>query len=102
MTGVNILFIDSVGDSVSVLRAQSANYDVAAGILEAKDSVVVSTTEGSKLQTAHAFYELSANVIRSDSSYVLVSGGSSRQTSGNGFTFAPKLTRVAGTGATKQ
>lgn len=68
-------FFDAAGNATSVLTAKQGEYYMARGTLEARDSVVVVSTDGTnrRLQSQHLIYDRDQNQVRSDSAFTYTS-----------------------------
>lgn len=68
-------FFDEAGNATSVLTAREGEYFMARGTLEARDSVVVVSTDGTnrRLQSQHLIYDRDQNQVRSDSAFTYTS-----------------------------
>lgn len=87
--GVSLVFTDSLGDTVSVLSAGSARYDVVASALEFRDSVAVAAADGKSLHATTAGYSIALNVIHGDGEYSTSADG--KPVRGGAFSFYPSL-----------
>jgi LPS export ABC transporter protein LptC len=65
-------FFDEQGNSTAILTARRGEYYMARGTLEAWDSVVVISTDGTnkRLRSQHLIYDRDRNQVRSDSAFV--------------------------------
>ena len=80
--GLRIRFLDNQGNQQSTLTSRTGVYHNLTGKLDARGSVMVQTTDGRRLQTAHLVYDKTSNRVESDSSFTYESptesgGGSS-------------------------
>lgn len=90
MRQVHATFFTPTGTQDGVLTALQGTYDTRLGNMEARGNVVVTATDGRKLESPHLKYDPARNEISSDSSFV-VTETTGRQTSGIGFTSDPDL-----------
>lgn len=87
-------FFDEAGHATSVLTAKQGEYYMARGTLEARDSVVVVSTDGTnrRLQSQHLIYDRDQNQVRSDSAFTYTSP--TEALSGNSFVSDPGFKNV--------
>jgi LPS export ABC transporter protein LptC len=91
-------FFTKSGDPTGTLTSREGTYLKSRGSLEARDSVVVLSTDGSRrLTTQQLKYDERTNLITTDSAYVLTQNGQVHQ--GVGFSTDPDLTRFECKGA---
>ena len=90
---VNTTFYKNSGEKDAVLTSRRGSYNVRLGSMEARDKVVVVSTDGRKLETPHLRYDPSRNEIASDSAFVMVETNG-RVTEGIGFIGDPDLNNV--------
>lgn len=91
---VAVTFLDSLGEGVSTLNAERGTFVVEGSQLELSGQVLVTGAGERQLRTTHAIFDPAANVLRSDSSYVLTQATPARQSEGTGFVADPRLLRV--------
>ena len=85
-------FFTKTGDQTGTLTSREGTYRKAQGMLEARDSVVVISTDGTRrLTTPQLRYDERTNLITTDSAYVLTQEGQVH--SGIGFSTDPDFTR---------
>ena len=85
-------FFTKTGDSTGTLTSREGTYLKAQGTLEARDSVVVLSTDGRRrLTTQQLRYDERTNLITTDSAYVLTQG--EQVSRGVGFATDPDITR---------
>jgi LPS export ABC transporter protein LptC len=93
---VKLFMLDSIGIPEATLTSAAATYSTQLRNMEARGNVVVTTTDGKRLDTQHLVYDQGQNKIRSDSAFVIVEP--TRRTEGKAFTSDPKLTNLVCTG----
>jgi LPS export ABC transporter protein LptC len=85
-------FFTKTGDSTGTLTSREGTYLKSQGSLEARDSVVVLSTDGRRrLTTPQLKYDERTNLITTDSAYVLTQDGQVHR--GVGFSTDPDITR---------
>jgi LPS export ABC transporter protein LptC len=85
-------FFTKTGDSTGTLTSREGTYRKSQGMLEARDSVVVVSTDGRRrLTTAQLRYDERTNLITTDSAYVLTQDDQVAR--GVGFSTDPEITR---------
>jgi LPS export ABC transporter protein LptC len=64
-------FFDAQGNPTGVLTSRRGEYFIARGTLEARDSVLVVSQDGTnkRLRTSHLIYDRDKNQVRSDSAF---------------------------------
>ncbi len=87
--GVQLIMFDSLGAPVATLTSKKATYSTARKSMEARGDVVVTTTDGKRLDTQHLIYDQLTNKIRSDSAFVIVEP--TRRMEGASFISDPKM-----------
>jgi LPS export ABC transporter protein LptC len=93
MRQVNATFFTQTGTQDGVLTSQQGTYNTRLGNMEARGNVVVTATDGRKLESPHLKYDPARNEITSDSSFV-VTEKSGRKSSGIGFISDPDLRSI--------
>jgi len=88
---VRAVFNTETGLQNGTLRGDRGTYDLRSGILEGFGNVVVTSTDGKKLESPHLKYVQRANAISSDSAFTLTDSIASRTQRGIGFTSDPNL-----------
>lgn len=86
---VRAIFNTETGVQNGTLRGDRGTYDLRTGVLEGFGNVVVTSTDGKKLESPHLKYVQKANSISSDSAFTLTEPG--RMQRGIGFTSDPNL-----------
>ena len=86
------MFYTATGQQNAILTSVEGTYNIRRGQMEARQSVVVVTTDGKRLETEQLRYDQSTNQISSDSSFVLTEP--TRTLRGVGFTSDPDLTNL--------
>jgi LPS export ABC transporter protein LptC len=89
---VRMTFFTEAGQENAVLVSRRGRYDTRTQQMEAEGNVVVTTTDGRRLETPQLKFDQAANQISSDSSYVATEGG--RRQSGIGFRSDPNMNNV--------
>jgi LPS export ABC transporter protein LptC len=89
---VKLLILDSVGIAQATLTARQATYSTSRKSMVAYGNVVVTTTDGKRLDTEHLVYDQITNKIRSDSAFVIVEP--TRRTQGRSFSSDPKMANL--------
>ena len=71
MRNLKATFFDEQGNATAILTARQGEYFMARGTLEARDSVLVVSTDGTnrRLRSQHLIYDRDQNQIRSDSAF---------------------------------
>lgn len=93
MKNVNATFFKPTGERDGVLTSREGTYNSRLGNMEARGNVVVTATDGRKLESPHLRYEPSKNEISSDSAFVLTETNG-RTSSGIGFISDPDLRNI--------
>jgi LPS export ABC transporter protein LptC len=89
---VRLTFFTDAGLQSAVLVAKRGRYDTRNQVMEGNGDVVVTTTDGRRLETQQLKFDQSRNEISSDSAYVATEGG--RRQSGIGFRSDPNMNNV--------
>jgi LPS export ABC transporter protein LptC len=85
-------FFSKTGDSTGTLTSREGTYRKAQGMLEARDNVVVVSTDGRRrLTTPQLRYDERTNLITTDSAYTLTQDD--QVSRGVGFSTDPEITR---------
>jgi LPS export ABC transporter protein LptC len=94
MRNLRATFFDEQGNATTILTAKRGEYLMARGTLEAWDSVLVVSTDGSnrRLRSQHLIFDRDQNQIRSDSAFTYESP--SETLSGNSFISDPGFKNV--------
>jgi LPS export ABC transporter protein LptC len=92
MRGVHITFYKLDGAESSTLTAREGTYNWRNGDMEARDNVIVVTTDGRTLHTEQLRYSESKNEVTSDVPFVF--DGPNRHVEGEGFTSDPEFKDV--------
>ena len=85
-------FNGETGTQSAVLVANRGRYDTRNQVMEGNGNVVVTTTDGRRLETQQLKFDQARNEISSDSAYVATEGG--RRQSGIGFRSDPNMNNV--------
>lgn len=83
-------FTKETGQKNGDLKADRGLYDLRTQILEGWGNVVITTTDGKRLESPHLKYDQVANSVTSDTSFVLTDGDKRQE--GVGFKSDPNLT----------
>jgi LPS export ABC transporter protein LptC len=86
-------FNTATGAQNGTLTARRGRYDIRLGVLEAFGNVIVVTTDGRRLTSPHLRYDQSADIVSSDSQFV-VRDQQGREQHGVGFRSDPNLNRI--------
>jgi LPS export ABC transporter protein LptC len=89
---VRLTFYTETGVQNAVLVARRGRYDTRSQVMEGNGDVVVTTTDGRRLETEQLKFDQAKNEISSDSAYVATEGG--RRQSGVGFRSDPNMNNV--------
>jgi LPS export ABC transporter protein LptC len=90
---VHVAFRDSIGRPNGTMEADSGRYNMRTAVLEGWGHVVITTTDGQRLETPQLRYNQATNLISSDTSFVLTTAD--RKTKrGIGFTTDPNLNTI--------
>lgn len=90
MRQVHATFFTPTGEQDGVLTSKEGTYNTRLGNMEARGNVVVTATDGRKLESPHLNYDPARNEITSDSSFI-VTETNGRKSSGIGFVTDPDL-----------
>lgn len=93
MRTVHVAFRDSIGRPGGTIQADSGRYNMRTAVLEGWGHVVVTTTDGRRLETPQLRYNQAANLISSDTSFVLTTADHKTKR-GIGFTTDPNLNTI--------
>ena len=89
---VRLTFFTETGMENAVLVAKRGRYDTRNQVMEGNGDVVVTSSDGRKLETQQLKFDQARNEISSDSAYVATEGG--RRQSGIGFRSDPNMRNV--------
>jgi LPS export ABC transporter protein LptC len=89
---VRMTFYTDMGTENAVLVAKRGRYDTRNQVMEGNGDVVVTSTDGRRLETQQLKFDQARNEISSDSAYVATEGG--RRQSGIGFRADPNMRNV--------
>lgn len=89
---VETTFFTTTGARDAYLTSRRGTYQSRLGNMMARDSVIVVTEEGRRLETPELKYDQSLNQISSDSAFVLTEPG--RRVAGVGFRSDPNMQNV--------
>jgi len=94
MRNLRATFFDEQGNATAVLTSKRGEYYMARGTLEAMDSVLVVSTDGTnrRLRSQHLIFDRDQNQIRSDSAFTYESP--TETLSGNSFVSDPGFKNV--------
>lgn len=94
MRNLRATFFDEQGNATAVLTSRLGDYHMVRGTLEAWDSVVVVSLDGTnrRLRSQHLFYDRGQNQIRSDSAFTYESP--QETLTGNSFVSDPSFRNV--------
>lgn len=93
LRGVHLTFYDAQGAENAVLTAREGTYNTRSGHTEARGNVVViSDAQSRRLTTQQLRYDQNADLISSDSAFVLTEPA--RRLAGVGFTSDPEMRSV--------
>lgn len=90
--GVHTTFFTDAGVQNAILTSQWGTYHVRLQTMEARGNVVVTTTDGRKLETPQLRYDPARNEVSSDSAFRMTDPD--RVTEGIGFVSDPDLTTI--------
>jgi LPS export ABC transporter protein LptC len=86
---IRLLMLDSVGAPRATLTANEATYSTTNHSMVARGNVVVTTTDGKKLDTQHLIYDQIVDKVSSDSAFVILEP--TRRVQGTSFRSDPNL-----------
>ena len=89
---VRLTFYTPQGTENAVLVGRRGRYNTREQVMEATGNVVVTTTDGRRLETQQLKFDQARNEISSDSAYVATEGG--RRQAGIGFRSDPNMNNV--------
>lgn len=89
---VRLTFFSESGTENAVLVAKRGRYDTRNQVMEGHGDVVVTSTDGRRLETQQLKFDQGRNEISSDSAYVATEGA--RRQSGIGFRSDPNMRNV--------
>jgi LPS export ABC transporter protein LptC len=89
---VHVNFTKDTGEPNGTMRADSGQYNMRTQVLEGWGNVIITTTDGRRLTTPQLRYNQAANLVSSDTSFVLTD--KDRVQTGIGFNSDPNLNRV--------
>jgi LPS export ABC transporter protein LptC len=94
MRNLRATFFDEQGNASAILTAKRGEYYMARGTLEARDSVVMVSTDGTnrRLRSHHLIFDRDQNQVRSDSAFTYESPA--EVLSGNSFISDPGFKNV--------
>ena len=92
LRAVKTNFFNQQGAKDGVLTSKRGTYNTRANVMEARENVVIVSTDGKKLTSPMVRFEQFRNLIVSDSPFVLVDG--TRQLEGIGFESDPQMLNV--------
>jgi LPS export ABC transporter protein LptC len=82
-------FFSATGQLQGTLTSEQGTYNLRTGIMEARGNAVLKTTDGRQISSPELRYIIHEQLIRSDSSFVMVKPG--ERVTGVGFTTDPNL-----------
>ena len=91
MRQVRATFNTETGAPNGTLRGDRGTYDLRQQVLEGYGNVVVTSTDGKRLESNHLRYAQAQNLVSSDSAFTLLRGQDVQR--GIGFTSDPNITR---------
>jgi LPS export ABC transporter protein LptC len=90
---VHVAFRDSIGRPNGTMEADSGRYNMRTAVLEGWGHVIITTTDGQRLETPQLRYNQATNLISSDTSFVLTTADKNIRR-GIGFTADPDLNTI--------
>jgi hypothetical protein len=94
LRNLRITFFDSAGVKNSELMSRTGTYYLNRARIEPRGEVTILATDGRRLQTSRATYDLARNVIAGDTSYTMFEPTVQGSRSGKVFETDPQLVRV--------
>lgn len=91
MRRVRAVFNTEIGAPNGILKGDRGTYDLRAQVLEGFGNVVVTSTDGRRLESNHLKYAQLQNQVSSDSAFTLYRGNDQQR--GIGFISDPNITR---------
>ncbi|HEY7876753.1 MAG TPA: LPS export ABC transporter periplasmic protein LptC [Gemmatimonadaceae bacterium] len=85
-------FYTTTGEQNAILTSREGTYNTTRGTMQARKNVVVVTTDGKRLETSQLDYNQQANLISSDSAFVLTQPSGTLR--GIGFTSDPNMSNM--------
>lgn len=89
---VSTVFFNRQGERDGTLTSKRGTYNLRANVMEARDNVVITSTDGKRLSSPMVRFEQYRNMIVSDSPFVLIDG--ERRLEGIGFESDPQMLNV--------
>jgi hypothetical protein len=89
---VSTIFFNRQGEKDGTLTSKRGTYNLRANVMEARDNVVIISTDGKRLSSPMVRFEQFRNMIVSDSPFVLIDG--ERRLEGIGFESDPQMLNV--------
>ncbi len=89
---VSTIFFNRQGEKDGTLTSRRGTYNIRANVMEARDNVVITSTDGKRLTSPMVRFEQFRNMIVSDSPFVLIDG--ERRLEGIGFESDPQMLNV--------
>lgn len=93
LRGVHLTFYTKTGQKSSVLTARQGTYNTRFQMTEARQNVVVVSTDGRRLTTEQLRYYIGRDEVASDSAFVLTQPNGDKAT-GIGFVADPNLNNI--------
>jgi LPS export ABC transporter protein LptC len=89
LRGVNLTFYSKTGEKTSNLKSLQGTYNTRMQLAEARQNVVMVSTDGRRLTTNQLRFDQGRNEISSDSAFIMTEPG--KRLEGVGFTSDPEL-----------
>ncbi len=89
---VSTVFFNRQGEKDGTLTSKRGTYNLRANVMEARENVVITSTDGKRLSSPMVRFEQFRNMIVSDSPFVLIDG--ERRLEGIGFESDPQMLNV--------
>ncbi len=89
---VSTIFFNRQGERDGTLTSKRGTYNLRANVMEARENVVITSTDGKRLSSPMVRFEQFRNMIVSDSPFVLIDG--ERRLEGIGFESDPQMLNV--------